>query len=141
MVTRVADCALCSGTAPAHAIVELSFDGVEYEIPVCSAHEGVTRALFAPALDKKDLPKASLWADGSAPPVKKAKAARKPSSTGRPVGRPPKDKTKPAAKPARKSGKLNLADVRDWAWNKGFEVGERGRIPQDIIDAYTKTQK
>ena len=28
--------------------------------------------------------------------------------------------------------------IRDWARKSGYDVAERGRIPQDIVDAYNK---
>jgi hypothetical protein len=31
--------------------------------------------------------------------------------------------------------------IREWARKRGLEVSERGRIPQDIVDAYNKTHK
>lgn len=141
MVTRVAECALCSGTAQASSIVHLDLQGSEYDIPICAAHEGVARALFAPALDKKDFPKLALWSSGGESSVRKL-SEKKPKATvskKRSVGRPPKAQT--AVKAARKSSKLNLSEVRDWAWNKGYEVGERGRIPADIIEAFQQTKK
>lgn len=31
--------------------------------------------------------------------------------------------------------------IREWARKKGLEVSDRGRIPQDIIDAYNKKNR
>lgn len=31
-------------------------------------------------------------------------------------------------------------EIREWARKKGYDIGERGRIPQDIRDAFEKAQ-
>jgi len=41
----------------------------------------------------------------------------------------------PAATPRSNSG-INPSAVRAWARSQGYEVGERGRLPQGIFDAY-----
>ena len=46
------------------------------------------------------------------------------------------------AKPARKAsaGRSTSGDtkaIREWARNNGYEVSDRGRIPADIMDAYS----
>lgn len=33
------------------------------------------------------------------------------------------------------------AAIRSWAERKGYEISARGKIPQDILDAYQKTIK
>jgi hypothetical protein len=33
-------------------------------------------------------------------------------------------------------GKDELAEIRAWAKKNGHEVSERGRIKQDVLDAY-----
>lgn len=30
----------------------------------------------------------------------------------------------------------NLKDVREWARGNGFKLGDRGRIPREVLDAY-----
>lgn len=37
---------------------------------------------------------------------------------------------------SRTSNKQHLAQVRDWARSAGWAVNDRGRIPQQILDAY-----
>ena len=41
-------------------------------------------------------------------------------------------------KPARQQGGDDVAAIRAWAKNNGYEVNDRGRVPQSIRDAYTK---
>lgn len=43
---------------------------------------------------------------------------------------------KPAAKPARSTDAARNAEVRAWAQANGFELADRGRIPQKILQAY-----
>jgi len=33
------------------------------------------------------------------------------------------------------------AEIRDWARKNGIDIAPRGRIPQDVIDAYQSGQK
>ena len=49
---------------------------------------------------------------------------------------------KPATKTTRKSPRSTSRsiDIRDWARAQGMPVSERGRIAQDIIDAYDAAQ-
>lgn len=35
-----------------------------------------------------------------------------------------------------KSGRSDLADVRAWAKEQGMDVSERGRVRQEVLDAY-----
>lgn len=41
----------------------------------------------------------------------------------------------------RSSGSSDTAAVREWAQRNGYTVGDRGRIPADIRDAYTAAQR
>ena len=45
-------------------------------------------------------------------------------------------KTRRAGSAAPKKGRQNLQDVRTWAKDNGFAVSARGRISQEIQDAY-----
>ncbi len=58
------------------------------------------------------------------------RAARATSSKRRP--------TKRAARPAKKRSRrsVDTAAVREWARSNGYSIGERGRIPASIVDAY-----
>jgi Lsr2 len=48
--------------------------------------------------------------------------------------------TKRTARAARSGGKAHgsgdVAALRNWARSNGFEIGDRGRIPQNVRDAY-----
>ncbi|TQC43229.1 Lsr2 family protein [Rhodococcus sp. WS4] len=41
-----------------------------------------------------------------------------------------------ATKPARRD-RDHVRAVREWAREQGYEVGDRGRMPTDIVEAYT----
>ncbi len=36
---------------------------------------------------------------------------------------------------------VTAADVRAWAQNEGLEVGTRGVLPSDIVEAYNKGRR
>ena len=42
---------------------------------------------------------------------------------------------------ARKSGRSDLAEIREWAKANGHTTSDRGRIAQEIIDAYDAAKK
>jgi Lsr2 len=47
-----------------------------------------------------------------------------------------------AAKPARGSArKPETAEIRAWARDQGYDVSDRGRIPAEIIEAYSKGRR
>lgn len=122
MVTKAKECGLCPNPAPAVSIIHASFSGENKmtEIPVCKYHANLAHALLDPGVK------------GS-----KTQVARARKSTPARRGRPPKKATA-----SRKSASAtNVADVREWAWSAGYELGERGRIPADIIEDYQKAQK
>ncbi len=57
--------------------------------------------------------------------VKVARRAERPASTGRKTASP-------------KASRSDLAEIREWARSKGYEVSDRGRIRADIVEAYDK---
>lgn len=64
--------------------------------------------------------------DALAPFIAKAR------STGRRSGATPRK---------RSSGNSDTAAVREWAQRNGYTVGDRGRIPADVREAYTAAQR
>lgn len=57
--------------------------------------------------------------------VKVARRAERPASAGRKSASP-------------KASRSDLAEIREWARSKGYEVSDRGRIRADIVEAYDK---
>ena len=37
--------------------------------------------------------------------------------------------------------KRDTAKIRDWAQNNGYQLGDRGRIPLEIVEAYEAAEK
>lgn len=52
------------------------------------------------------------------------------------AGRKVSTASRPAARGSRSRGSSNLAEIREWARSNGHSVSARGRISQDIMDAY-----
>lgn len=108
----ILSCDLCDDGAddPNAVTVAFSYSGRDYELDLCAAHAEEVRATL------------SGWARrghraGEAPP------APSPARTGR-----------------RRSGahtdREQLDAIRRWARDNGFQVTERGRIPERIMDAF-----
>ncbi|WP_394553908.1 Lsr2 family protein [Agromyces sp. MMS24-JH15] len=76
--------------------------------------------------------------DLSAENAEAFRAALKPyTEAGRPVasgGRAPRGTG--AARTATTSSRGDLAAARTWLREHGYEVGDRGRIPADLLEAY-----
>jgi len=53
------------------------------------------------------------------------------------AGRRVTGKSKNTRKPAGSTSSSRTKAVRDWARNNGYEVSDRGRIPADVMQAYT----
>lgn len=53
------------------------------------------------------------------------------------AGRRITGKTKVARRPAATTSATNTRAVREWARANGYEVSDRGRIPADVMQAYT----
>lgn len=95
---------------PADRTVEFGIDGVNYSIDLSEANAGKLRT----TLDTYIEAGRRLGRSGTA------------SSTSRPASRS-------ATTPNRRD---ENREIRAWAAQNGFEVSERGRIPQEVIDAY-----
>ncbi len=96
---------------PADRTVEFSLDGTNYTIDLSDANAGKLRK----ALDPYIAAGTRVGRGGSA----NRAAARPVASTGRAGG----DRDQNRA-------------IREWATENGHQVSERGRIPQNVIDAY-----
>lgn len=116
MVTRTRECLLCSGTAPAVEMVHISRGNAAADVPVCSRHNSLISALFDPVLTKR---------------------RGRPRGSTKAVAR----KKAPAKRVARRSGSVDIADVRAWAGKAGYRVGARGRIPADVMNEYKKASR
>ena len=95
---------------PADRTVEFSLDGVSYTIDLSDANAGKLRKALDPYI-----------AAGTR--VGRGSAAR--------------TATRPAAASGRTGGDRDQnRAIREWATQNGHQVSERGRIPQNVIDAF-----
>lgn len=99
---------------PAETTVRFGWDGVTYEIDLNTAHAGAFSAAMRPYLD----------------------AARRVAGPARRGRRTSADRS--GSSPRRRTGEM--AAIRAWAHNAGYQLADRGRIPTEIIDAYHAVQ-
>lgn len=103
---------------PADQTVRFSLDGAAYEIDLSTANATTLREAFHPyALAARRT--------RTVKPVAVPAFPRPPGATA---------PAKPAARP--RADRVQLAAIREWARGRGLPVGERGRIPAGIIEAY-----
>lgn len=95
-------------TQTADETVEFGLDGVTYEIDLSAKNAAKLRE----SLEK--------WVENARRSGGRKRGAR---AIAAPRGRTPIDRSQSAA-------------IRDWARKAGLKVNERGRISQDVIDAY-----
>ncbi|MCO7195392.1 Lsr2 family protein [Pseudonocardia sp. McavD-2-B] len=90
--------------------VRFTWDGKPREIDLSAEHAARFREALAPYVE------ASRRVVGPAPAKRSAGSGSRASSADREHNRA----------------------VREWAQHNGFEVGDRGRIPADVLDAYSR---
>ncbi len=98
--------------SPAAETVSFSLDGAAFEIDLSSDNAAQLRAAFAP------------WVTGA-----RRVSAQRLRARGEDPG--PLD---PSRTPRRDAEQVGA--IRRWAREQGHEIGDRGRIPQKIEDAY-----
>lgn len=91
--------------------VQFGLDGAEYQIDLSSDNAARLRDLLSDFIE----------------------SGRKAGGRKRGPGRPPSAASKQAAV----DREQNQA-IRDWARKHGHKVSDRGRIPQEVVDAYHK---
>ncbi|MFW0111535.1 histone-like nucleoid-structuring protein Lsr2 [Rothia sp. CCM 9417] len=92
---------------PADETVRFGLDGGQFEIDLSSANAARLRDAIRPFAAK----------------------ARRANGAQRTAGRPAGSRTTPKRNP-------EIAEIRKWAQENGHNVSSRGRIHQDIQDAY-----
>jgi Lsr2 len=103
---------------PADETVHFGFDGQEFTVDLTTPHADEFRELLAPYLEVGTPTSTSRKVT-----VAKAPVEKKPS------------RVKKAAPPV-KDSQL----IRDWAREHSYQVGDRGRIPNEIMEAYQMDQ-
>ena len=109
LITRVYQVDDIDGSEDDVSTVQFHLDGVDYEIDLSAANDERLRGKLAKFLDV-------------AKPFKPARS------------RPARRTRTPAAAPV--SSREQTQAVREWARSNGFEVSARGRIPQNVRDAF-----
>lgn len=117
----------------ATSTVTFEHENVDLELDLCADHAQEYRAFQAVA---------QTWAS-AARPVNKSKPKRvreRPrSESSLPSAEPSADGEAPTANGRVRPRRDNdLSEVREWATREGYDVSARGRIPQEIHDAYRR---
>lgn len=147
MATKtVMTCDMC-GKEPA-ATVTVSAADRRGDVDLCERH---TRALAAavepfinagrqsarPGRSRTTRPVAAKAA-AKKPVAKKAATKKKKKAAARkPVGKKAAAKSATTAPTRRSRRGSNVAAIRNWGWENGFEVATRGRLKPDLVAAYT----
>ncbi len=107
----------------AEETVIFGLDGVDYEIDLNGDNAARLRDVLADFVD---------CARRTGGRVRKSKPVTGRSTTNNTAVAPATQPAKVAAKVDREQTRA----IRNWANSHGYEVGDRGRIPQHIVDAY-----
>jgi hypothetical protein len=108
----VLTCDLHEGEVPAEETVTFAVDGTTYAFELCAEHLAEFRdtlARYVGAARRADQPRRG----------RRRTADSAPASTRR-----------------GSSGKTDLAEVRSWARNQGYQVSDRGRISSEVQEAF-----
>ena len=116
--TRVVlTCDLHGDDTDAVTTLTLSDGSARYELDVCQPH-----------LDELT---------SSARRVRSRGRARTAKSTRRPAAKSTRKRT---VRGGRRRGAVDTAAVREWARANGYTVGDRGRIPAPVLEAFGATR-
>ena len=112
--TRVVlTCDLHGDDTDAVTTLTLSNGKARYELDVCQDHlQGLTA------------------------PARRVRQQRRARATATSKRRPAKKSTKSNARATRGRKSVDTAAVRAWARAEGYGIGDRGRIPASIVDAF-----
>lgn len=103
--------------------VRFGLDGVEYEIDLNESNIEDLASALAPFVT-------------AGRRVSPARRARRAPTAGPSPSRPRKARPTAPSRSSRTSAAAGTATIREWATANGFTVGERGRIPDTIKQAW-----
>jgi hypothetical protein len=106
-------CDRCGSDVDSENPVELSYGGIDYRTDLCRDHAAELAAALDPFLAVAE----------RAEPRRRAATASGP----RPAGAP--------RRPTRRDP-IQVAAIRNWARENGYDISDRGRIPREVEDAY-----
>ena len=98
--------------------VEMALDGVTYEIDLSAENAETLRDVFAPYI-----------------------AAARRTGGRRSPGRPRSSSASSSSSGVATRGREALKQIRDWAKSNGWTVSDRGRLPNDVVEAYDNRNK
>jgi nucleoid-associated protein Lsr2 len=107
------------GESEAEDTVPFALDGVEYEIDLTSENSEELREIFAPYIA------AGRRTGGRARSGRGQSRSTSTSNDGGVVAR----------------GREALKAIRDWAKTEGWAVSDRGRLPNNVVEAYDAAHK
>ena len=111
--TVITVCDLHRGEVEATGSVTMVVSEVTYRLDLCAEHLREFTTAVRP------------WTRRAVSDAPAAPAARKPR----------RNNAKPASRSRRKAGPSN-SELREWAGANGFEVAERGRVPNAVREAF-----
>jgi hypothetical protein len=112
-------CDRCGGEVESEAPVELSFRGVDFRTDLCRVHGAELSTALEPFLSVAE----------------RVEARRRPAPASR-TG----EGTTTVRRPTRRDP-IQVAAIRNWARSNGYDISDRGRIPQEVENAYNNRGK
>jgi hypothetical protein len=113
-------CDRCGSDVDSENPVELSFGGADFRTDLCRDHAAELSAALDPFLSV-----AERVEDRRRGPVGTASRVSDGRITRRPTRRDP----------------IQVAAIRGWARENGYDISDRGRIPREVEDAYNTRGK
>ena len=110
------------GESEAEGTVRFALDGFEYEIDLTKENAEDLREIFAPYI-----------AAGRRTGGRRASSSGRSRSSSSPRS---SSGSGPVAK-----GREALKAIRDWAKSEGWAVSDRGRLPNNVVEAYDAAHK
>lgn len=109
----------------AEETIEFSFEGQDMTIDLSGENAALYREVMR------------AFVEAGTPVPKKTSGRKKGAATATPAGATAPKKATSAPKSG--SNEENV-QIREWAANNGFDLSPRGRIPQDVKDAWAAAQ-
>ena len=110
------------GESEAEGTVPFTLDGVEYEIDLTKENAEDLREIFAPYIAAG---RRTGGRRASSPARSRSTSSSTSSSGSGPLAR----------------GREALKAIRDWAKSEGWAVSDRGRLPNNVVEAYDAAHK